>query len=136
MRLKLTVFVLETKISPRNRQFQGQRCFEDFFSLFFLFLAHQWCWKVISSFRLCKEWNVTLTVDFQGQGYLSDFFPIQSIKLRRKILWNPRFHYKWNLTLKYRLSRSTMFRRISKHQIFCASWVVEISTNPAVKRLF
>ena len=30
MRMKLTAFVLETNISPRNRHFQGQRCFEDF----------------------------------------------------------------------------------------------------------
>ena len=39
---------------------------------------------------------VTLTVDFQGQGYLSDFFQYffrtQSIKLCRKTLRNPRFY--------------------------------------------
>ena len=56
--------------------FQSHRCFEDFFPLFFPFLAHQWRWKAISNFRLCKKWNMTLTVDFQGQGYLSDFFSI------------------------------------------------------------
>ena len=94
--LPLTALVLETEISPRNRHFRGQRYFEDFFSLFFPFLVHQWRWKVISNFRLCKKRNVTLTVDFQGQGYLSEFFQyffrIQSIKLRRKTLWNPRFY--------------------------------------------
>ena len=63
-----------------------------FFSLFFTCLAHQWRWKAISNFRLCKKWNVTLTVYFQGQGYLSDFFRIQSIKLRRKTLWNSCFY--------------------------------------------
>ena len=39
MRLKLIAFVLETKISPRNRHFQGQRCFENFvFTAFSHFL--------------------------------------------------------------------------------------------------
>ena len=47
-----------------------------FFSLFFPFSAHQWRWIAISNFRICKKWNVTLTVNFQGQGYLSDFFSI------------------------------------------------------------
>ena len=74
MRLKLTAFVLGTKILPWNRHFQGQRYFEDFFLLFFPFLAHQWRWKAISNFRLCKKWNVTFTVYFQSQEYLSEFF--------------------------------------------------------------
>ena len=57
-----------------NLYFKVKDALKIFFSLFFPFLAYQWRWKAISNFRLCKKWNVTLTVDFQAQGYLSDFF--------------------------------------------------------------
>ena len=79
-----------------NNYFKVKDALRIFFPLFFPFLAHQWGWKAISNFRLCKKWNVSLTIYIEGEGYLSDFFQyffrIQSIKWRRKTLWNPRFY--------------------------------------------